>query len=290
MAEETKVKIHISHLKVLGKENWDKFDAALDEIEKAKERGVDITFDVFPYASNGMSLYTVLRRWAREGNRKDIIARLSDPEQSKKIEKDLKDMDLNYKKMTIASFAGDEIFSGKTIDSISQNWGIPPERAVIDILLGSDLKVIVFAHIMSEENLQKAIKHPLSIVATDGAGYDIEVKNKNDLPHPRAFGAFPRFLRKYPNPKNQHIISYKDAIHKITGFPAERFGIKNRGCIKKNYFADVTIFDPGTIEELTTFEYPYEYSVGISNVLVNGSLIYENGNFLEGFYGKVLKK
>jgi N-acyl-D-amino-acid deacylase len=290
LAEETGAKLHISHLKVLGKDNWSKFDAVLDEIEKVQKRGVDLTFDVFPYASNGMSLYTVLRRWAREGTKKDILARLNDQKESKKIEKDLREMRLNYKKITIASLAGDKIFLGKTIDGISQNWGVTPERAIIDILLGSDLKVIVFAHVMSEENVQKAIKHPFSIVASDGAGYDLKYKKIGDMPHPRAFGAFSRFLRKYPNPNNQNIISYKNAIYKITGYPAERFGIKNRGYIKKNYFADITIFNPKTIEELTTFEYPYEYSVGVMNVFVNGSLIYENGKFFDGFYGKVLKK
>jgi len=290
LAEESKAKLHISHLKALGKDNWDKFSLALEEIDKARSRGIDVTFDVFPYASNGMSLYTVLRRWAREGNKKDVIKRLSDPKESEKIEKDLKEMSLNYKKITIASFPGEKIFLGKTIDSIAENWGVPPERAVIDILLASNLKVIVFAHIMSEENLQSSIKHPLSMIASDGAGYDLDYQKVGDMPHPRAFGAFTRFLRKYPNPKNQNIISYKDAIYKITGYPAERFGIKNRGCIKKNYFADITIFDPNTIEELTTFEYPFEYSVGVADVLINGSLIYENGKFLEGFYGEVLKK
>jgi len=290
LAEETETKLHISHLKVLGKDNWSKFDAALKEIEKAQKRGVDVTFDVFPYASNGMSLYTVLRRWAREGSKKDILARLNDKEESKKIEKDLKEMRLNYKKITIAALAGDKIFLGKTIAGIAENWGVSPERAIIDVLLGSDLKVIVFAHIMSEENVQKAIKHPFSIIASDGAGYDLKFKEVGDMPHPRAFGAFARFLRKYPNPDNQNIISYKEAIHKITGYPAERFGIKNRGYIKKNYFADITIFDPKTIEELTTFEYPYEYSVGVKNVFVNGNLIYEDGKFFEGFYGRVLKK
>ncbi len=291
LAEETGAKLHISHLKVLGKDNWNKFDIALKEIEKAqKNHGVDVSFDIFPYASNGMSLYTMLRRWAREGSKKDIIMRLNDAKESKKIEKDLKEMSLNYKKITIASLAGDRIFLGKTINDISQNWGVTPERAIIDLLLGSNLKVVVFAHIMSEDNVKKAIKHPLSIIASDGAGYDLKFKEVGDMPHPRAFGAFTRFLRKYPNPDNQNIISYKEAIYKITAYPAERFGIKNRGYIKKDYFADITIFDPKTVEELTTFEYPYEYSVGIMNVLVNGSLVYENGKFLEGFYGKVLKK
>ncbi len=290
LAGETGVKLHISHLKVLGKDNWNKFDYVLKEIEKAKKNNIDISFDVFPYASNGMSLYTFLRRWAREGGKKDILKRLNSEEESKKIEEDLKSMKLNYKKITLAALLTDKIFLGKTIESISKNWGVSPERTIIDILIGSDLKAIVFAHTMSEDKLQEAIKHPLSIIASDGAGYDLSYKKVGDMPHPRAFGAFTRFLRKYPNPDNQNIISYEKAIYKISGYPAEKFGIKNRGYLKKKYFADIAIFDPKKIEELTTFEYPYEYSIGISNVIVNGSLIYENGNFLDGFYGKVLRK
>ncbi|MBI3671261.1 amidohydrolase family protein [Candidatus Azambacteria bacterium] len=290
LAKETKVKIHISHLKAVGQNNWDKFAAALEKIEKAKSDGVDITFDIFPYASNGTTLYSMLPVWAKTGNKDEIRERLLDKDESRKIERDIKNMNLNYKKMTIASLAGDRIFLGKTIDSIAKNWGVSEEKAITELLLGSNLQIIVFAHVLKEENIQKGMKHPLAIVSSDGAGYSMEYKKAGDLPHPRAFGAFPRYLRKYPNPKKENILSYKEAIYKITGFPAERFGIKKRGKLQSSYFADVTIFDPEKIEELTTFEEPYRYSIGISNVIINGNIAYENENYKDGYYGRVLKK
>ncbi len=289
LAKKTKVKLHISHLKVIGQDNWDKFEDALHKIEKAKNKGVDVTFDVFPYASNGMTLYSILPSWAKSGSKEDIKNRLRDEKERKKIEEDLSKMNLNYKKITIASLAGDNIFLGKTISGIAENWGTSPESTIINLLLASNLRVIVFAHILSEENLQKALRHPLCIVSSDGAGYDLEYKKNGGLPHPRAFGAFPRFLRKYPNVDNVNIISYKDAIYKITGFPAERMNIKNRGNLKRGFFADITIFDPKKIEELTTFEDPFKYSIGISNVIINGKSVYENGDYNDGYYGKVLK-
>lgn len=290
LAKETGVKLHISHMKAIGKDNWDKFQKALERIEKAKSQGVDLTFDIFPYASNGMTLYALLPAWAKEGSQKNILNRLHDATERKKIEDDIKKLNLNCKKITIASLAGDKIFQGKTLEGLSQNWGISPEAAIVNLLIGSELKVIVFAHILNEENIQLGLKHPLAIVASDGAGYDLNYNKIGDLPHPRAFGAFSRFLRKYPNPKKQNILSYKEAIYKITGMPAERFEIKQRGLLKKSYFADLVIFNPEKIEELTTFENPYQYSIGISNVIVNGNVIYENGKHSSEFHGRILKK
>lgn len=290
LAKETGAKVHISHFKAIGKDNWDKFQKALERMEKAKNQGVDLTFDMFPYASNGMTLYALLPSWAKDGSQKIILKRLQDQSERQKIEEDIKGLNLNYKKITIAALAGDKIFHGKTLEELSHSWGISPERAIINLLIGSGLKVIVFAHILNEENIQAGIKHPLSIIASDGAGYDLNYNKIGDLPHPRAFGAFSRFLRKYPNPKKQNIISYKEAIYKITGMPAKRFGIKQRGLIKTSYFADIVIFNPEKIEELTTFENPYQYSIGIKNVIINGNIAYDNGKYQDNFYGKVLKK
>lgn len=290
LAKEAEVKLHISHLKAIGKDNWDKFQKALERIDKAKNQGVDITFDIFPYASNGMTLYALLPAWAKEGSQKNILNRLQDASERKKIEEDIKKLNLNYKKITIASLAGDKVFQGKTLEGLSQSWGISPEATIVNLLVGSELKVIVFAHILNEANIQAGLKHPLAIVASDGAGYDLNYNKIGDLPHPRAFGAFSRFLRKYPNPKKQNIFSYKEAIYKITGMPAERFGIKQRGFVKKSYFADLVVFDPEKIEELTTFENPYQYSIGINNVIINGNMIYENGKYSEEFHGRILKK
>ncbi|MEK7453207.1 MAG: amidohydrolase family protein [Patescibacteria group bacterium] len=289
IARETGVKIHIAHLKVIGQNNWDKFKIALDKIEKAKNQGVDITFDIFPYASNGMTLYSLLPDWVKRANKDEIKKILQNEDTRKRVEMDLKDMNLNYKKITIASLSGDKIFLGKTIDDIAKNWTVSEEIAIINLLLASNMRVIVFAHILSEENLQSGIKHPLSIISSDGAGYDLEYKKNKDMPHPRAFGAFARYLRKYPNPEKENIISYKEAIYKITGYPAERFKIKRRGKIQKSYFADITIFDPKKIEEIATFEDPYHYSIGILNVIMNGNIIYDNGKYEKGYYGNVLK-
>ncbi len=289
-AQDAQCKLHISHLKAIGSDNWTKFSDALLEIEKANEKGIEVTFDVFPYASNGLALYSILPAWAKTGNKEQIKQRLQDKKARETIKMDLRNLNLNYKKMTIASLAGDDIFLGKTIYDIAKNWEAEEEDVILDLLVGSNLKVIVFAHVLSEENVQKGIMHHLGIVTSDGAGYNIEYKKFKDMPHPRAFGAFPRFLRKYPHPKNVHIISYKEAIYKITGYPAKIFGIKKRGNIKPGFFADITIFDPNKIEEITTFEDPYHYSVGVNAVFVNGKLAYDKGDFKKVYAGKVLKK
>lgn len=286
-AEEYDVKLHISHLKVIEKSFWPNFEKAIHILEEAEKRGASVSFDVFPYASSGLALYLLLPAWVKVGGPKMILKRLRNSFDHKHIAKDLATLSLEYDKMTVASRAPDEVFIGKTIADIARNLGLSGEEAIIELLLGSKMQIIVFAHVLDEKNIEKGIVHPLSLVASSGAGYSaIPVRRSPDLPHPRSFGTFPRFLKKYAREKA--LLSWEAAVAKITGTPADLFGIKKRGLVKEGYFADLVVFDPHTIADVATFQDPYHYSKGICAVLVNGVSVYAAGIHNGNLPGDVL--
>lgn len=288
LAREFNAPLHVSHLKVVGKQFWQNFQKAIQAIEEAAAAGVSITFDMFPYASSALASYLLLPAWVKVGGPEMIIKRLQNSFERKQVVKDLAAQKIDYDKITIASRAPDSVFIGKTITEIANGFGVSPEEAIIDLLLGSHLKVIAFAHVLHEGNVQMGVAHPLSIIGSSGAGYSIPLAaQSHDLPHPRSFGTFPRFLKKYVIEKK--LLSWEQAIKKITGTPAKLFAIKNRGVIREGNHADLVVFDPQTLTDAATFQNPYQYSKGMEAVFVNGEIAYEKKSFTNVFSGKVLR-
>lgn len=278
IAEESGAKLHISHLKVMGEENWQLFDEGLRLIDHAFERGIDVTFDVFPYTNTGTVLYTLLPDWISAGGKKMMIQRLKDPTIRPKAISDMKDSGFDYSKVQIAISSLNKTLSRKSIGDIARSQEKSPEDAVVDVLIASEGMVITSIESLSPVNVEKAIAHPLSIVATNGSGYNLEHAKTGEVVHPRSFGTFPRVLAKYVIDKKS--LSWETAIKKMTGSPAKKFGIKNRGEIREKNFADIIIINKDKIEDLATQESPYQYSKGIDFVLVNGEVILN-----EGIYG-----
>src|SRR3989338_7467968 len=281
------VSLHLSHLKVIGKKHWPNFREAIVLIEQAASRGLRISFDMFPYASSGLELYLLLPHWAKQGGQDAVMKRLHNTAERKQILKDLAAQHIEYDKITVASLAPDPVFVGKTIADIARDLAISGEEAIVEMLLGSRLSVIAFAHVLDEHNVQMAVAHPLSLVASSGAGYSIErAKGSSDLPHPRSFGAFPRFFKKYVREKP--LLSWEHAVAKVTSIPARVFRLPRRGLLLDNYPADVVVFDPERISDVATFENPYQYSKGVLSVLANGVLTFHEGRVLSHVPGTVL--
>ncbi|MCR4323111.1 MAG: amidohydrolase family protein [Candidatus Azambacteria bacterium] len=288
LAREFDSPLHISHLKVVGKRFWHNFQKAIQAIEEASASGVSVTFDMFPYASSALALYLLLPAWVKVGGPEMIMKRLKNSFERAQVIKDLAEQAIDYERITIASRAPDGVFVGKTLAEIAKGFGTNPEEAIIQLLLGSNLKVIVFAHVLNEGNIQMGVAHPLSIIGSSGAGYSMAPPpQQRDLPHPRSFGTFPRFLRKYVVDKK--LLSWEHAIAKITGTPARLFGVKRRGILKEGNSADIVVFDPRIISDVATFQNPYQYSKGVEMVLVNGACAYEKKGFTHAFSGKVIR-
>ncbi len=174
VARESKVKLHISHFKIIGEKNWGLMDEAMFLIGKAKEDGIDITFDVYPYTNTGTVLYTLLPAWVTDGGRKMMLSRLKDKAIRPRIIREMKDSGFDYSKVEIAISALDKTLDKRKIIDIAKSQEKSVENAILDILIASEGRVITSMEVLSAGNVNQAISHPLSIIATNGAGYNLE--------------------------------------------------------------------------------------------------------------------
>jgi len=288
VAKKTKVSTEISHLKAMGRKFWPNMAKAINLIEGAKN--VRINFDVYPYTITGSVLYILLPDWVAEGGRAMFLKRLRNPKIKAKVIQEMQERkDYEYDKITVVMSPMDKTFIGRRITEIAKSQNVSVEEAVVNMLIASEGRVITFLDTLNPDNVEAGLSHALSFIASDGAGYNLQYYfNKRELVHPRCFGAFTRFLGKYVREKQ--ILSWEEAIYKITGGPAEKLGLKDRGLIKEGYWADLVLFNPKKIIDKATFENPYQYSGGIDYVFVNGKTAIEKGVYTGERAGRVLKK
>jgi N-acyl-D-amino-acid deacylase len=288
VARKSGVKLHISHLKAMGKKNWKKMDDALDIIDHAFENGIDITFDVYPYTNTGSVLYTLLPAWVSEGGKQIMIHRLKDPIIRAKVTAEMKKSSFDYSKVEIAISPLNKTLARRKISEIAVSQEKSVEDAVIDILIASEGRVITSMEILSEENVKKAISHPLSIIATNGAGYSIDHRASGELVHQRSFGTFIKVLSQYAIKDN--LISFEEAVKKMTSMPAKKFGLIGRGQLKDKYFADVLILDKDKLNSPATKDNPYQYADGVEFVINGGRIILSDGEYLKARFGEMIKR
>lgn len=288
LAGTSKVSVHISHLKAFGKESWGMFPRVLANIEKAKEEGIKISFDVYPYAVTATVLYLLLPSWVTEGNRKEVLERFRNKTTRDTLRDELKEKTEELGRIVIARGDLAHAFIGKTLNEVARNQEAGVADALLSVILASEDQVIGFMSSLNDQNVETAVLSKAGFIASDGAGYRTREKRSGMLVHPRSFGTFPKFLKEYVREKNA--LTWEDAIHKITEMPAEKIGLKKRGKIEKGYFADIAIFDAQRVEDCATFKDPFQYSEGIEYVIINGGLALGKGKFQKGRYGKVLRK
>jgi len=287
VALETKVKLHISHLKAVGEKNWDLMEEALDLIKEAWDHEVEITFDFYPYTSIGSVLYTLLPSWATEGGKKMMLRRLSDRVTRLRVVEEMKKSDFDFSKIEIGISNLNKTLARKKIADIASAQNKSVEEAVIDILLASDGRVIISSEVLSEENLKKAIQNDFSIVASNGSGYNLAHEKTGEVVHPRSFGTFPRALKKYV--VDEKLLSWEEAIMKMTGLAAGKFGLRRRGEIKEKNFADIVVLDPQKIRDFATNDNPYQYNEGIEQVLVNGQIVLNQAKYEGVKNGEIIR-
>ena len=291
IAKKTGVSTEISHFKAMGKKNWPNFSKAIEMIESVSQRSkININFDAYPYNATGSVLYILLPDWVAKGGKRMLVKRLKNPTTKAKVIKEMQEAkSYEYDKVIVAISPVDKTFIGKKISEIAQGQGVSVEEAVINMLVASEGRVITFFETLNEDNVKLALKHPLGFIASDGSGYNMDYyERKKELVHPRCFGTFPRVLGKYV--REEKIMSWEQAIYKMTGGPAEKIGLKKRGVLKKGNFADVVVFDPKIVTDKATFENPFQYPEGINYVIVNGKIAIDKGKYTGEMTGKVLRK
>ena len=288
MARSSGVRLHISHLKAVGRRYWEHMDRALYLLEASDSEGVDVSFDVYPYRSTATVLYTLLPTWVTDGGKKMMLERLRDKSIRIEVISDLKEERMDYSSAILSLTSLNNMIKRTNVLDMSHSEGKSPEEVILDVLVASDDRAIVSLDALSEQNIEKELRHPFSIVSTNGAGYPLEYAGTGENIHPRCFGTFPRVLFRYVREKK--LLGWEEAIHKMTGKPAAKAGIKKRGTIAVGNHADIIVIDPNEIEDHATSENPYQYSSGIPFVLVNGKVTIENGEYMSVRAGTVIRR
>jgi N-acyl-D-amino-acid deacylase len=287
------IRLQISHLKAAYPRNWSKVGPALAKIEQAKEEGVDIFCDRYPYiaGSTGLSLYFPM--WSKEGTTDDFIRRLQDPALDSRLREHLASQEEkigSWDRVLLSSVPSEKNrqLQGESVLEAAARAGKAPYDFMRDLLIEERAMVGMITFMMDENNLKRVLAHPLVGVGCDGsavAPYGILSRGR---PHPRNYGTFPRVLGKYV--REEKILPAEEMIRKMTSFPASRFGFERRGVIRSGVFADLVIFDPERISDRATWINPHQYPAGIEYVIINGEVVIKGGEHTGRLPGRVLRK
>ncbi|HVI33717.1 N-acyl-D-amino-acid deacylase family protein [Phenylobacterium sp.] len=284
VSREAKIPGVVTHMKMLGPSVWGKSVEAIKLINEARAQGLSIWADQYAYAASGSGLQpSLLPGWAQEGGKDAIAKRLQNPEQRALIRKEMVSNMARRggpNSMMIRGYDPDPSLEGKRLDEIARARLQDPVDTAIDMLIKGGAGIVSFN--MNEKDVENLMKQPWTMTSSDGA----LVKFGEGAEHPRAYGAFPRKLRRYVVEKK--VISWEQAIHSATALTAEVFAIKDRGVIRPGAYADVLVFNPETVRDVATYEKPHAYSEGMEFVFVNGKAAVANGKVTPQRYGKVL--
>ena len=282
----------VTHHKVIGKKYWGRSVDTLKLIDEARARGVDATIDMYPYTASSTSIQAaLLPAWAQEGGRTALMKRLDDPGTREKIKAESATIIREErgggdpKNVVASSCRFDASLAGKNLAEITARRGLPvtienaAETAMWIVMEGGCQGIF---HAISEEDLQRILVHPATMIASDG-----EIPTFGQaVPHPRSYGTFVRVLGLYVREKK--LLTLETAIQKMSSFPAQRLGLADRGVLRTGLKADLAIIDPARVADTATFEKPHSYAVGVSTVIVNGQIVFEKGAMTPARPGRVL--
>ncbi|MBD3211997.1 MAG: amidohydrolase family protein [Candidatus Lokiarchaeota archaeon] len=288
----------IAHFKVAGKEVWGMSKKTLEMINKANERGLNITFDQYPYTRGMSNLATSLPSWALEGGREKTLERIRDKDIRAKIKKDIIEgiegwenwiKNVGFDGIYISMVHTDKWrdIRGNSIAEITELKGFHDDwETYFQLLRDENLDISITIGSMSEEDVRKIMKSRYQMVGTDGAGIPA-VKGLGAV-HPRMFGTYPRFISKYV--RQEKILSLEEMIRKMTSFPAQKLELRDRGILREDNWADIVIFNKDKIKDNATYDNPHQFPSGIHYVIVNGEIVVDHGKQRRKYPGKVLRR
>src|SRR5664279_5802501 len=298
IGREAGIPVEIWHLKAAGKSNWGRMPEIVGRIEGARKSGVDVAADTYAYPAAFNSFSAIIPPWAHEGGDKKLIERLKDPAMRARIRKEMEtpsgDWNNEWQQVTgpqaflVGAVQNPKLLplQGQSIADISQLWHKDPIDTVFDLLIEDEAFTQVALFVMSEPDVAFALEQPWVSICNDSQGTAPDGLLGKEHPHPRAYGTFPRILRKYVREEKK--LTLEDAIRKFTSLAAQRMRFANRGVLKAGMWADIVVFDPETIRDLATFENPNQLSEGMQYVLVNGVPVIDEGKMTNALPGKVL--
>jgi len=299
IADEANIRAEIYHLKMSGKDNWNKYDAVVKKIDSARAAGLHITTDMYTYVAGATGLDASMPPWVQEGGYKKWAERLQDPAIRKKVLEEMRTPTDDWENLMYAAGTPDNLllvgfendslrhYTGKTLAEVAKIHGKSPEETAMDLVIADGSRVGTVYFLMTEDNVKKQIALPYMSFGSDAGSMAPEGVFLNSSTHPRAYGNFARVLGKYS--RDEHIISIEEAVRKLSALPASNLKIKKRGNLKEGYFADLAIFNPETIQDHATFAEPHQFSTGMVHVFVNGKQVLKNGEHTGALPGQVVR-
>ena len=299
IGREAHIPVEIWHIKVAGKNNWGHMPDVVAKINSARSHGMDITADTYAYTAWFNSMSAFIPPWAHDGGDAKLIDRLKDPATRARIRKDMltpsKEWDNEWQEIPgpeavmIGVVQNPKLMpmQGKRLTEVAKIWNKDPMDALFDLLIEDNAFTNVAVFGMSEPDVALALQQPWVAIDNDSSGASPEGILGQEHPHPRAYGTFPRILRKYVREEKK--LTLEDAIRKFSALPAQRMRLADRGVLKAGMWADVVIFDPASVRDMADFENPNQLSQGMEFVLVNGVPVIEQGKMTGALPGKVLR-
>ena len=300
IAERAAIPTEIWHLKVAYRANWGRMPAVLERLEAARAKGLDVTANIYPYTRASNSLDACLPLWVREGGLEPMLARLRDPALRARIAREMEDpQSPGWENQWYGSGGGDGImlasvlnpelrqYEGLTLTEIGRRMGKDPREAVMDLVIADRGESFCIMAMMDERDVRAAVAHPLVSIGTDSGARAEDGPLSGSKLHPRGWGSFPRVLGRYV--RDEKLMSLEEAIRKMTSRAAARVGLLDRGILRPGMKADITIFDPAAIRDVSTFDDPNHYSVGVQYVIVNGRLVLAEGRLTDDRPGAIVR-
>ena len=295
IGREGALPVQVSHLKAAGRQHWGRVTDALALIHAARAEGLDVTADAYPYTASSTTLRTLLPGWALEGGIHAMLERLSDPKTRARISGEMETGRAGEEDF-VANAGWDGIMvgyapnrpevEGMRLGQIAAAWGRPPAVAAMDLIVAGDGRASMIVFQLDEADLRVALQSPHVMIGSDGSALSPVGELGRGKPHPRSYGTFPRVLGRYW--RDQRVLSLEQAVHKMTGLPARKLGLKNRGVIRVGAKADLVVFNHKTVIDRATYEDPHQYAAGIEYVFVNGRLVIKGGEHTGSLPGRVL--
>jgi N-acyl-D-amino-acid deacylase len=298
IAREAEIRAEIYHLKAAGRDNWTKLGKVFEKVEAARAEGLAITADIYPYTAGATGLDAAMPPWVQAGGLDAWVGRLKEPETRAKVIKEMQTPSDEWENLYLASGADKMILvgfknpdlkplTGQTLADVAEARGTTPEETAIDLVIEDNSRVGTVYFLMSEDNVREKIRRDWVSVGSDADARAPEGVFLESNPHPRAYGAFARFLGKYV--RDEGLISLAEGIRRLTSLPAGNLRIVDRGSLQDGLYADVVVFDPGSIQDHATFEKPHVYSTGVVHVFVNGEQVLEDGEHTGATPGRVVR-
>lgn len=289
VARKSGVRLHVSHFKVGGQANREKVPLALEKLALGRAGGVEITFDQYPYTAGSTMLTAVLPPWVHAGGTEELLKRLVDPADRRKVAQEIGENDSyenwvlssGWENIVVTAVASEKNreLEGKNLLEIADIRGTTPAEATFDLLLEEHANVAMVVHWGIEEDIVAAMQHSFQMVGSDSIF--------GGKPHPRLYGTYPRVLGHFV--RETHALTLQDAVRRMTSAPAQLLQLKDRGLLREGYWADIVVFDEATVMDRATFSEPLLNSTGILHVLVNGKIAVKNGLWTGVTAGKVLR-